>query len=244
MKKVLHRADSRGHHNFGWLDTHHTFSFGQYQNSDRMHFGALRVLNDDIVSPGNGFGRHPHHDMEIVSIPLSGNLAHADSTGREEVIRSGDVQIMSAGSGIQHSEYNHSNTEHVNFLQVWVLPKQLGIQPRYDQKTFAAADQQDRWQVVVSSDRTTGGIWINQDAQFALGDFNPGADATYPLALPCNGVYLFVIECEVEVAGETLGRRDAIGLWDGINAVTIKALKASQLLMIEVPMLELQHASH
>ncbi len=235
MKKVLHRASERGFANHGWLKSYHSFSFSSYYNPNKMNFGLLRVLNDDVVAGGKGFGTHSHQDMEIVSIPLYGALAHKDSTGRSEVIRSGEVQIMSAGRGIAHSEFNHSQTDDVNFLQIWVYPKEQGIEPRYEQKVFPEADRKNRFQTVVSPDRASGGIWINQDAYFSLGDFDADKAITYTLNSLSHGVYFFVIEGAAEIGGETLQTRDALGIWDS-DAVNVKFLQPTKLLAIEVPM--------
>ena len=235
MKTVFHPASERGHVDFGWLNSHHSFSFGHWYNPEKVHFGALRVLNDDIVKGGGGFPTHPHDNMEIISIPLSGALAHKDSTGTDGIIKTGDVQIMSAGSGIQHSEFNASQTDTVNFLQVWVFPKQANIKPRYDQKTFDVAKRQNQWQVVVSADEKDGGVWINQDARFALANLEAGKDITYSPAFTGNGVYVFVLEGEVEIDSNRLNKRDALGISETGNFV-IKANTAAQLLAIEVPM--------
>lgn len=235
MKTIIHRASERGHANHGWLNSYHSFSFAGYNNPDKVHFGALRVLNDDNVSAGMGFGSHPHDNMEIVSIPLKGALRHKDNTGRQEVIQSGDVQIMSAGSGIVHSEVNASGKEPVEFLQVWVFPKQRNIDARYEQKTFSHDDRKNKLQVVVSPDEKDGGVWINQDAKFLLGDFETGSETTLAPSFAGNGIYLFVIEGEVEVAGEKLSRRDAIGLSE-FDTATLKATADAQLLVIDVPM--------
>jgi quercetin 2,3-dioxygenase len=235
MKTIFHPAQERGHADFGWLNSHHSFSFGHWYNPEKVHFGALRVLNDDIVQGAQGFGAHPHDNMEIVSIPLSGALAHKDSTGTDGIIKTGDVQIMSAGSGIRHSEYNASKSDPVNFLQIWVFPKEENIKPRYEQKTFDAAQHANEWQVVVSPDTSEGGVWINQDARFALAELKPGATITYTPKFKDNGVYLFVIEGEVEAAEKQLNKRDAIGVWD-IPSIDIKSKTASRVLAIEVPM--------
>jgi len=176
MQTIFYPAPERGHVNFGWLDSHHSFSFGHWYDPAKVHFGALRVLNDDIVSGGGGFGTHPHDNMEIVSIPLKGSLAHKDSTGTDGIIRTGDVQIMSAGSGIRHSEFNHSKTEPTNFLQIWVFPKQRDIKPRYDQRRFDTKDRINKWQVVVSPDQKENALWINQDARFALANLEEGKE--------------------------------------------------------------------
>ncbi len=234
MQKVIHRAVTRGHANHGWLDTHHSFSFAGWYNPDRMNFGLLRVLNDDRVAAGRGFGRHPHDNMEIVSIPLSGSLEHQDNMGNQAVIRAGDVQIMSAGTGVQHAEYNHSRDEEVRFLQIWVFPKARNIEPRYEQKTFPLEERKNQLQMVVSPAHDEA-VWINQDAYFSLGSYEAGKEAGYTIQHPGNGLYLFVLEGEVEVGGEKLARRDAMGLWD-LEKVDIKASKDSEFLLIEVPM--------
>lgn len=235
MKSIFHPASERGHVNFGWLDSHHSFSFGHWQNPDKMHFGALRVLNDDIVLGSGGFGTHPHDNMEIVSIPLTGSLAHKDSTGTDGIIKSGDVQIMSAGTGIRHSEYNASKTETVNFLQVWVFPKKENIKPHYDQKAFAINERLNKWQIVVSPDELDGGLWINQDARFALTKLDAEKEINYSPKFTGNGVYVFVVEGGVQVADHQLGKRDAAGIYESDN-ILIKANVASELLLIEVPM--------
>jgi redox-sensitive bicupin YhaK (pirin superfamily) len=235
MKTIFHPASARGHADFGWLDSHHSFSFGQWQNPEKIHFGVLRVLNDDIVKGGGGFGTHPHDNMEIISIPLNGSLVHKDSTGTDGLINAGDVQIMSAGSGIRHSEYNASKTDPVNFLQVWVFPKERDIKPRYDQKTFDAKDRKNEWQIVVSPDEKDGAVWINQDARFALAELESGKEIPYTPAFPGNGVYIFVIEGSVSVNGQALGKRDAIGVWE-TSSLSVTANQASSLLAIEVPM--------
>ena len=233
--KNLHRADTRGTADFGWLHSRHTFSFGSYFDPQRMNFGLLRVLNDDIVEGGAGFGTHPHNNMEIISVPLSGALEHKDTEGNVGVIRTGDVQIMSAGSGIAHSEYNHSQSDLENFLQIWVMPKDMNIQPRYEQKSVPAEERRNRFQTVVSPDRESGGVWINQDAYFSLGNVDAGGELEYRLQRPEHGLYLFVIEGAVEVGGETLGKRDAIGL-AGPESFSVKATQNAELLAIEVPM--------
>jgi len=236
MKSILHPAGDRGHVNFGWLDSHHSFSFGHWHNPEKVHFGALRVLNDDMVSGGQGFGTHPHDNMEIVSIPLNGAIAHKDSTGTDGIINTGDVQIMSAGSGIRHSEYNASKTDPVNFLQLWVFPKEQNIKPTYDQKTFEKADRKNKWQVVVSPVKEEGGLWINQDARFSMTKLDSGKTIEHKTRFPGNGVYLFVIEGSVDIDGIKLNKRDAIGIWD-TNKIELKANEESELLAIEIPML-------
>jgi hypothetical protein len=234
MKKVIHLANTRGHANHGWLDSFHTFSFSRYFNPERVQFGLLRVLNDDIVSPGMGFGTHPHDNMEIISIPLKGDLAHKDSTGRQEVIRKDDVQIMSAGSGLTHSEFNHSKTSEVNFLQLWIYPKERDIKPRYEQKTFLPESRVNQIQTVVSP-KGEDALWINQDAWISLGKFNKDFSISYNLHNSTNGLYVFVIEGDVSIQGENLSRRDGIGLWQ-VERIDFTAISATELLLIEVPM--------
>jgi quercetin 2,3-dioxygenase len=236
MKTIFHPAGERGQANFGWLDSRHSFSFGHWYNPEKVHFGALRVLNDDIVKAGAGFGTHPHDNMEIVSIPLKGALAHKDSTGTSKIINTGDVQIMSAGSGISHSEYNASAKDPVNFLQVWVLPKLANIAPRYDQKTFDSGKRINQWQVVVSPDAATGGVWINQDARFSLADLDAGKELPYHTVVKGSGVYLFLLEGSVTVAGTVLNKRDAVAIAES-DSIPITASANSQLLAIEIPMI-------
>lgn len=235
MKTTLHKADSRGKADHGWLNSHHTFSFASYHNPERVRFGLLRVLNDDIVQPGEGFGTHPHDNMEIISIPLKGALAHKDSTGNEHVINTGDVQIMSAGSGLYHSEYNASQKEEVNFLQIWVFPKERDIEPRYDQKTYDAAERKNKFQLVVSPEKGNGSLWINQDAYFSLVNLEKGKDVSYNINKKGNSVYLFLIDGSITAAGEKLDKRDGMGIED-TNEVAISAREDSELLVIEVPM--------
>lgn len=234
MKTVLHKSDSRGLANHGWLNSRHSFSFAGYHNPDRVHFGALRVLNDDQVDAGKGFGTHPHDNMEIVSIPLYGDLAHKDSTGTEKVIKCGDVQIMSAGSGLQHSEYNYSKEEEVQFLQIWVFPKERNITPRYEQKTFSVEYRMNKFQTVVSPEDDSA-VWINQDAFFSMANLDAGTELTYDLKKPGNGIYFFVLNGEISIANEKLDSRDAIGITE-VKTVDVKASSYAEILVIEVPM--------
>lgn len=233
--KVVHKAESRGNANHGWLNSYHSFSFANYYNPERMGFGQLRVLNDDEVAPAMGFGAHPHSNVEIISIPLSGTLAHQDSAGNSETIQTNEVQIMSAGTGITHSEFNHSKTEPVKFLQIWVFPKEEDIEPRYEQKSFKPEDRQNKLQTVVSPDQNDDAVWINQDAWFTLGTLKAGFAEAYRLHLPDNGVYAFVLEGEVEIDGEKLSRRDGMSI-SGTDAIKIKASSDAELLLMEVPM--------
>jgi len=234
-KKVIDKANTRGHANHGWLDSHHTFSFARYHNPQRMGFGLLRVINDDVVAPGMGFGAHAHDNMEIISIPLSGALEHQDSTGNKEVIRTNDVQIMSAGSGLTHSEYNHSKTDKVNFLQIWVFPKEENIKPRYERKTFNPEDRRNQLQTVVSPEKNGEAIWINQDAWFSLGSLKKDFSEGYKMHKPGNGVYAFVLEGDVEIDGEKLSKRDGIGISE-TDIVSIKTTSDAEILLMEVPM--------
>jgi hypothetical protein len=235
MKKIIHRAEDRGYADHGWLKAHHSFSFANYYDQSKVHFGELRVFNDDSIAPGKGFGKHPHDNMEIVTIPLSGAVKHGDSMGNQGIINAGDVQIMSAGKGIVHSEYNASASGFLNLFQIWVFPKVRNIEPRYDQKTFLAEDRKGKFQVLVSPDKADGSMWVNQDVWFVRGDFAKGAEVSYAPKLKGNGLYLMVISGEVQVAGDTLKKRDAIGLWD-LDKADIKTDSDAELLIIDVPM--------
>jgi len=232
---VLHKAETRGHANHGWLDSHHTFSFANYYNPDRMHFGVLRVLNDDVVSGGMGFGRHPHDNMEIISIPLEGDLEHQDSMGNTTVIRNGDIQVMSAGTGIQHSEKNKNQDKKVKFLQIWVFPNKRNVTPRYDQLTLKAEDRHNKLQQVLSPNVDDEGVWIHQDAWFHLGTLDKGNKQNYQIRKKGNGVYAFIISGEVTIAGQPLAARDGLGLWD-IDQIDIVADSNTEILLMEVPM--------
>ncbi len=236
MKTIFYPSAERGHADFGWLNSYHSFSFGRWYDPNKVHFGALRVLNDDIVKGGGGFGEHPHDNMEIISIPLKGVLAHKDSTGTDGTLSPGDVQVMSAGTGIRHSEFNASKTDPVNFLQIWIIPKKEDIQPRYDQRSFDTGGQQNKWQVVVSPDATEQAMWINQDARLALSELKAGNEISFAPKFAGNGVYIFVIEGTVEIDGKTISRRDALGI-DDIEQFSIKSIEDAKLLAIEVPML-------
>lgn len=232
---VLHKANSRGHSEHGWLDSHHTFSFANYYNPERMHFGALRVLNDDVVTPAKGFGTHPHDNMEIISIPLSGDLAHKDSMGNSSVIKQGDVQVMSAGTGIFHSEFNHNNDREVKFLQIWVFPNKKNVAPRYDQVSIRDVASPNSFYQILSPNEKDQGVWIYQDAWFFLGDFNKPATNTYHVKKEDNGVYVFVIEGEIKVNGEILAERDGIGVWD-TQHLEVKTNSRARVLLMDVPM--------
>lgn len=234
MKTIIHKSETRGHVNHGWLNAKHSFSFGQWYNPERVHFGLLRVLNDDIVQAGFGFGKHPHDNMEIITIPLSGALEHKDSTGGHGVIKKFDVQVMSAGSGIEHSEFNHSKTEDVNLFQIWIFTNQKNVAPRYDQKTFLPEERQNKFQTVVKP-HGNDGLWIYQNAFISLGNFDENTNTTYSINSKGNGVYVMVVEGEIEIDGNTLNKRDAIGIWD-TDIVNISTKTKTELLVIEVPM--------
>lgn len=235
MKKIYYKSDTRGHANFGWLDTYHSFSFGRYYNPDRMNFGALRVLNDDTIDEGMGFDTHPHDNMEIITIPLKGDLAHKDSMGNSSIIKEGDIQVMSAGKGIQHSEFNPNENKNAQILQIWIIPREKDVEPRYDQISIKNLAIKDDFFLILSPYKDKQGVWIHQDAWFYMGDFSEGFEQKYNINKTGNGAYIFVIEGETEIEGQTLLRRDALGIYD-INSINIKANKKSKFLIIEVPM--------
>lgn len=234
MKIISHAADRRGHISLGWLDSHHSFSFGNYYDPEKVHFGMLRVLNDDIIAGGSGFGNHPHDNMEIVSIPLEGAIEHKDSTGRHAIIKENDVQIMSAGTGIKHSEYNYYQDRETNFLQVWVIPKKRNIEPQYNQKTFDPAKRINLFQTIVAPDDENA-VWINQDAWFSLSRIKSSIALDYKVKKPGNGVYVFVIDGSITVNDQTLFKRDGLGIWD-VDSVAVSAGTDAELLLIDVPM--------
>lgn len=234
MKKIIHKSESRGHVNHGWLDAKHSFSFGQWSNPEKVHFGMLRVLNDDIVKAGYGFGKHSHDNMEIITIPLSGALEHQDSTGGHGVIKKYDVQVMSAGNGIEHSEFNHSKTEDVNLFQLWIFTNQKNVTPRYDQKTFLPEERQNQFQTVVKP-YGNHGLWIYQNAFISLGNFDDNTNRSYTINSKGNGAYIMVVEGEIEIDGDVLSKRDAIGIWD-VDTINISTKRKTELLVIEVPM--------
>ena len=235
MKSVLHKAHTRGHANHGWLDTHHTFSFASYRNPERMHFGVLRVLNDDRVAEGRGFGTHPHENMEIISIPLEGDLEHKDSMGNIAVIKEGDVQVLSAGTGIYHSEYNKNPETEVKFLQIWVFPNQKDVEPRYDQISLKDIEKENQFYQILSPNKEDQGVWIHQNAWFNLGKFTTQTRVDYRLHADDNGIYAFVIEGAASIEGQILERRDGFGLWD-TDHISVIAEKETKILLMEVPM--------
>ncbi|MGP5495187.1 pirin family protein [Psychrobacter celer] len=235
MQTIYHAADSRGDADHGWLKSRHTFSFANYHNPARMGFGALRVINDDFVIGGQGFGRHSHRDMEIISIPLSGKLGHGDNIGNEGIIETGEIQVMSAGTGITHSEMNGDANEPVKFLQIWVIPNKMNVTPRYQQLRMDDILQPNEFNQVLSPDADDAGVWIHQNAWFSIGDFDKGVTQTYDLKDPNNGVYIFVISGQVVVNGNTLDTRDGLGVWD-TKSFTMDAAEDAKVLVMEVPM--------
>jgi redox-sensitive bicupin YhaK (pirin superfamily) len=235
MNTVLHKAQSRGHANHGWLDSNHSFSFANYHNPERMHFGVLRVLNDDRVAPGKGFGTHPHDNMEIISIPLEGDLEHKDSMGNVAVIKEVDVQVMSAGTGIYHSEYNKNNDQEVKFLQIWLFPNKKNVEPRYDQISIKEIEKKNSFYQVLSPNQDDQGVWIHQNAWFNIGNFDKGVSSEYALNDPTNGVYVFVLNGEVSIEGQKLEKRDGFGIWD-TSKISLTADENSRVLLMEVPM--------
>lgn len=234
-KHIIHKAETRGNANFGWLNSYHTFSFGHYFDPSRTHFGVLRVLNDDTVSEAMGFGTHPHDNMEIISIPLEGDLEHQDSMGNKTVIKQGDIQVMSAGTGISHSEYNKNKDQAVKFLQIWVFPNKRNVTPRYDQITLNVEDRHNKLQQVLSPNQDDEGVWIHQDAWFHMGNFDEGKSTVYNFKKEGNGVYAFILEGDVTINGEKLNRRDGIGITN-TNELKIEANTKAEILLMEVPM--------
>lgn len=234
MKTILHKANTRGHADHGWLNAWHSFSFAGYHDPSRIHFGALRVLNDDTIAGGMGFGAHPHDNMEIITIPLSGQLEHKDSMGNTGVISKGEVQVMSAGTGIQHSEKNKSHTEPLKLLQIWVFPNKQNVEPRYDQKAFDLNAAKNNLLTIVSPMGEKEGMNIHQDAWFSLGKLDKAFTMTYELKNKGNAVYAFVIDGEVTINGEKLNRRDGLGISE-TDKLEITADTNTELLLMEIP---------
>jgi redox-sensitive bicupin YhaK (pirin superfamily) len=235
MKTVMHKAATRGHANHGWLDSYHSFSFANYYNPERMNFGVLRVLNDDTIAGGTGFGTHPHDNMEIISIPLEGALEHKDSMGNSTVIRNGEIQVMSAGTGIRHSEYNHFKDKAGKFLQIWIIPNKRNVQPRYDQMELNPAERLNKWQQILSPNPDDAGVWIHQDAWFHLTTLEKSNSLDYDLKKKGNGLYFFVINGSVTINNEKVEKRDGFGIWDS-EKVSIVANEIAEVLLMEVPM--------
>ena len=232
---ILHKSDSRGNANHGWLNAYHSFSFGGWHNPEKIQFGALRVLNDDTIAPGMGFGTHSHDNMEIITIPLEGDLAHKDSMGNAATIKTGDVQVMSAGSGIQHSEFNPNDDQQTKLFQIWLFPRTKNVTPRYQQITLDKSLEKNEFAQILSPNPEDDGVWIHQDAWFYMSDFDKGVTKTLALNKEGNGFYIMNIEGEIKVNGEVLEKRDAIGFWDTPN-LEIKANSASKFLVMEIPM--------
>ena len=236
QNSVLHKSNTRGHANHGWLNSFHSFSFAGYYHPERMNFGLLRVLNDDTVAPGMGFGTHPHNNMEIISIPLSGDLEHKDSMGTQAVIKEGDIQVMSAGTGIEHSEYNANKDKEVKFLQIWIFPNEQGVTPRYDQITLKQEDRKNKLQQVLSPNPEDEGVWIHQNAWFHMGDLDQGTSLSYHVKDPeNNGVYAFILDGQISIGNQLLEDRDGFGIW-GVKDFGLQAHSHSKVLLMEVPM--------
>ena len=235
-KSIIHKADTRGAADHGWLNARHSFSFANYYNPERLHFGVLRVLNDDTVAAGMGFGKHPHDNMEIITIPLEGAIEHKDSMGNQGIIKYGDVQVMSAGTGIQHSEFNASKTDPLKLFQIWLFPNKKNVQPRYDQVTLNVNDRHNKLQQILSSDKDKDGIWIYQDAWFSMGTFDKDFSVDYNIKRKTNGVYIMVIKGTVTVDGNKLSDRDAIGVWDTDKITIVANTQDAEILVMDVPM--------
>ena len=232
---ILHKANTRGHADHGWLQANFSFSFGSWYNPDRIQFGALRVLNDDIIGEGMGFGTHPHDNMEIITIPLEGDLAHKDSMGNAETIKNGDIQVMSAGTGIQHSEFNPNADLKTKSLQIWLFPNKKNVTPRYQQISLDPADRINTLQQILSPNPEDEGVWIHQDAWFYLGKFDKNSSITYDLKKEGNGVYAFILSGNLTINGHELDTRDALGIQD-VNQLAIHTNTAAEILLMEVPM--------
>lgn len=236
LQTIIHPAASRGFADHGWLQARHSFSFAGFYDPDRMGFGTLRVLNDDIIHPNRGFGMHPHRDMEIITIPLEGTLRHKDNMGNEGTITRNEVQVMSAGRGVYHSEYNDSKTEGINLLQIWITPNRGGVEPRYGQQKFDPSGRKNKWQQLVSPDKEDEGLWIHQRAWISLADIDKGNELKYKVHHQTGqGLYIFVIGGSLEVEGHKLGKRDAVGL-TGSDEIGIKASEGAEVLLLEVPL--------
>lgn len=232
---VIHKANSRNSADFGWLKVNHTFSFANYYNPDRMNFGALRVLNDDTILGGKGFSTHPHDNMEIITIPLEGSLKHKDDMGNGSIIKKGDIQVMSAGRGIQHSEYNGDDILPAKVLQIWLHPNKINVIPRYQQLSIKSLIKPNIFSQILSPDIKDQGVWIHQNSWFSLGEFTKTTTSNYKLHSTSNGIYIFIIDGKVEINGDILNKRDAIGLWQ-VDSINISSSIGSRVLIMEVPM--------
>ena len=235
MNTVLHKANTRGHANHGWLQANHSFSFANYYNPERMHFGVLRVLNDDTIAPAMGFPTHPHDNMEIITIPLEGDLEHKDNMGNGTIIKNGDIQVMSAGTGITHSEFNANKGDYCKLLQIWLFPNKRNVTPRYDQIAIRSLAKENSLYQVLSPNKDDDGVWIHQNAWFNIGDYKKSTTETYSIHHKENGVYLFVIEGNINIDGQTLEKRDGFGVWD-TDKIEFTAEKSSKVLLMELPM--------
>ncbi|HQX02530.1 MAG TPA: pirin family protein [Flavobacterium sp.] len=232
---VLHKANERGHADHGWLNAYHSFSFANWYNPDKVQFGVLRVLNDDTIAPGMGFGTHPHDNMEIITIPLEGDLAHKDSMGNAEIIKFGDVQVMSAGTGIRHSEFNPNEDKRTKLLQIWLFPNKRNVEPRYQQITLDVNDRQNKLQQILSPNPEDAGVWIHQDAWFHMGKFEKGITKTYNVKRNENGVYAFVISGSITINGQVLETKDALGITN-TEKLEITATSDAEILLMDIPM--------
>ena len=235
MNSVLHKANTRGHANHGWLQANHSFSFANYYNPERMHFGVLRVLNDDTIAPAMGFPTHPHDNMEIITIPLEGDLEHKDNMGNGTIIKNGDIQVMSAGTGITHSEFNANKGDYCKLLQIWLFPNKRNLTPRYDQIAIGSLAKENSLYQVLSPNKDDDGVWIHQNAWFNIGEYDKPTTETYSLHKKENGVYLFVIEGKLKIDNQSLDKRDGYGAWD-TDEIEFTAEKSSKVLLMELPM--------
>ncbi|MEP7162710.1 MAG: pirin family protein [Candidatus Moraniibacteriota bacterium] len=235
MKIRFFPAKERGHVTWDWLDTYHSFSFGHFYDPDLMGFGLLRVVNDDTIAPGAGFGKHPHQNMEIITIPLTGGVEHTDNTGAHSITQAGSVQVMSAGKLVAHSEVNASKTEPLSLFQIWIEPNTLGIEPRYDEKEFHPEEQKGKWQLMVSNDAREGSLMIHQNAFISMGQFKKDERLDYALHDNENGVFVMAVEGRVKIADQVLKRRDALGLSEN-QSFSGEALEDAQIMAIEVPL--------
>ena len=235
MNSVIHKANTRGYADHGWLKANHSFSFANYYNPDRMSFGVIRVLNDDSIAPERGFGTHPHDNMEIITIPLEGDLKHKDNMGNGTVIKNGDIQVMSAGTGITHSEFNANNDSHCKLLQIWLFPNKKNVTPRYDQISISTLSKKNKLYQILSPNKNDEGVWIHQNAWFHIGKYDSKSKDEYSLNDKENGIYLFVIDGEININNQRLSKRDGMGLWN-LSQINFEAEANSRLLVMEVPL--------